>query len=60
MSDNEEVPADAAPEVEPEEPRTFLTQEKITEGLSLIQRTTGKFDYFESTLQTGYRMPIVL
>jgi len=25
MSDNEEVPADAAPEVEPEEPRTFLT-----------------------------------
>lgn len=46
MSDNEEVPADAAPEVEPEEPRTFLTQEKITEGLSLIQRTTGKFAHF--------------
>jgi hypothetical protein len=36
MSDNEEVQPDAAPEVEPEEPRTFLTQDKIVEGLSQI------------------------
>lgn len=45
MSDNEEprdgdVPAE---EVEPEEPRNFLKQEQITEALSLIQRTAGKF-----------------
>ena len=45
--DNDEVDQqqEGAPEgepVEPEDPRTTLKQETITDGLSLIQRTTGK------------------
>lgn len=48
--DNDEVDQqqEGAPEiepvepVEPEDPRTTLKQETVTDGLSLIQRTTGK------------------
>lgn len=41
MSDNEEPPAEGE-EVPEEEPRLFLKQEQIVEGLSLLQRTAGK------------------
>jgi hypothetical protein len=45
--DNDEVDQqqEGAPEVEPvepEDPRITLKQETVTDGLSLIQRTTGK------------------
>lgn len=44
MSDNgEPKEGEEVPEVEPEEPRNFLKQEQITEALSLIQRTAGKY-----------------
>lgn len=40
MSDNEEQ--EKGEEVEQEEPKVFLKQEQIVEGLSLLQRTAGK------------------
>jgi hypothetical protein len=40
MSDNE-GDKEQVPEVEPEEPRTFLKQEQINDALSLIARTAG-------------------
>lgn len=48
MSDNEgeqQPGAEGEPVPEPEEPRNFLKQEQIVEGLSLITRTAGKFSY---------------
>jgi hypothetical protein len=43
MSDNEEgkEPVEGE-EVEPEEPKIFLKQEQIKEGLSLLARTSSK------------------
>ena len=44
--DQDQQQQEAAPEVEPEDPRTTLKQETITEGLQLIQRTTGKNSFY--------------
>jgi hypothetical protein len=53
MSDNEgeqQPGAEVEPVPEPEEPRTFLKQEQINEGLSLIARTAGKYPYLSKCL----------
>ena len=53
MSDNEEQKSEIREgdqeeqeEVEPEEPRTMITPQTIVEGLSMVQRTAGKYQIF--------------
>ena len=42
MSDAEQDPVEEGQEQEPEEPKVFLKQEQITEGLSLLAKTASK------------------
>jgi hypothetical protein len=49
MSDNEELDPVVEEEV-PDEPKVFLTQAQIVEGLSLLQKTASKIIYLANYL----------
>lgn len=50
MSDAEKDSQAPEEEQEPEEPRTFLTQQQLEEGLSIVQRTADGTSYAFSNL----------